>query len=303
MPLDEAARHESAHAVRNDREAIEAVSRVQLRQAYANLEQFDKAAEAYQKAAALDPDNLDAWSAYHLGLQHMFRFHRDDNAAAGELFARAVRADPTFARAHAGASFVHFQNAFLRYTPDVERQIQDARRFAERSVELDPLDPFANLTMGRSYWLEGDLDTSLSWLERAIAISPSYAQAIYARAWTHALSGRGSAGQGDADLAMALSPLDPLHYAMTATRALSHIVRGEDEAAADWGEPAGSAPGHTTIAVIASRHSLCGRRARGARARPPASGSAEQAALSVVRPPIRRASTPRCGLAAFGIER
>ena len=85
-------------------------------------------------------------------------------------------------------------------------EIQDARRSAERSVELDPLDPFANLTMGRSFWLEGDLDTSLGWLERAIAISPSYAQGIYARAWTHALSGRGAAGQQDADLGDGAQP-------------------------------------------------------------------------------------------------
>ena len=27
-------------------------------------------------------ENLDAWSAYHLGLQHMYRFNRKDNAAA-----------------------------------------------------------------------------------------------------------------------------------------------------------------------------------------------------------------------------
>ena len=40
--------------------------------------------------------------------------------------------------------------------------------------------------MGRTYWLEGDLETSLSWLERATDISPHYAQGIYARAWTEA---------------------------------------------------------------------------------------------------------------------
>src|SRR5262249_23866804 len=28
------------------------------------------------------PENLDAWSAYHLGLQHLYRFNRGDNAAA-----------------------------------------------------------------------------------------------------------------------------------------------------------------------------------------------------------------------------
>jgi hypothetical protein len=97
-------------------------------------------------------------------------------------------------------------------------------------------------------------------------ISPSYAQGIYARAWTHAVSGRGGAGKSDADLAMALSPLDPLFYAMAATRALSHLVSGETEQAAEWGERAARAPGaHVLIAVIALViHVLNGDRARAA---------------------------------------
>jgi DNA-binding winged helix-turn-helix (wHTH) protein len=58
-------------------------------------------------------DNLDAWSVYHLGLQHMSRFNRVDNAAASSFFQRAVALDPLFARAHAGLSFTHFQTAFM----------------------------------------------------------------------------------------------------------------------------------------------------------------------------------------------
>ena len=138
-------------------------------------------------------ENLDAWSAYHLGLQHLYRFNRLDNSAATDLFGRAVTLDPTFARAHAGLSFVHFQSAFMHYTDAMPAAISQARRCAERGLELDPLDPFVNFTMGRTYWLEGDLETSLSWLERATDISPHYAQGIYARAWTEGLSGRASA--------------------------------------------------------------------------------------------------------------
>lgn len=43
-------------------------------------------------------DNLDAWGAYHLGLRHVYRFNRGDNAAAIALFERAVALDPHFAR-------------------------------------------------------------------------------------------------------------------------------------------------------------------------------------------------------------
>ena len=101
------------------------------------------------------------------------------------------------------------------------REIALARRYAERGLELDPIDPFVNFTMGRSFWLEGDLDGSLAWLDRAMSISPNYAQGIYARAWTESLSGLGLEGREHVDLAMRLSPLDPLYYAMLGTRAFS----------------------------------------------------------------------------------
>jgi TolB-like protein len=198
-------------------------------------------------------EDLDAWSAYHLGLQHMYRFNRQDNAIATALFQRAIASDPDFARAHAGLSFVHFQTAFLRNTDDVAGEVREARRFAARACELDGMDPFVNFVMGRSYWLEGDLDGGLPWLERATALSPNYAQGLYARGWTETLAGQAQHGRGHVDLAMRLSPLDPLYYAMLGTRAFTHAVKGEDAEAARWAERAARAPGaHVLIAMIAS---------------------------------------------------
>jgi TolB-like protein len=212
-------------------------------------------------------DNLDAWSAYHVGLQHMFRFNRRDNAAARAMFEIAAQRDPGFARAYAGLSFVHFQTAFMRHTDELATEIALARRFAERGLELDPIDPFVNFTMGRSFWLEGDLEASLPWFDRAITVNPNYAQGIYARAWTESLAGRGADGRTHADLAMRLSPLDPLHYAMLGTRAFAHMDLGEDAEAAAWAERAARSPGaHVLIAMIAAgAHGLNGEDALAAR--------------------------------------
>ncbi len=63
---------------------------------------------------------------------------------------------------------MHFQNAFLKYSQDIPAEVSSARRFAERSVELDSLDPFANLTMGRSFWLEADFFRSFPFAEPAV---------------------------------------------------------------------------------------------------------------------------------------
>jgi TolB-like protein/Tfp pilus assembly protein PilF len=209
-------------------------------------------------------ENLDAWSAYHLGLQHMYRFNRADNAVATARFEQAVALDPGFARAHAGLSFVHFQTAFLRHTDDLPGEIALTRRFAERGIELDPMDPFVNFVMGRSFWLEGDLDTGLGWLERATALSPNYAQGLYACAWTETLAGHGDAARTHVDLAMRLSPLDPLFYGMLGTRAFAHMALGEHDEAAQWAERAARAPGaHVLIAMIAvAAHAAAGDDAR-----------------------------------------
>ncbi|HET9599407.1 MAG TPA: winged helix-turn-helix domain-containing protein [Anaeromyxobacteraceae bacterium] len=212
------------------------------------------------------PENLDAWAAYHLGLQHMYRFNPRDNAAATAHFLQAIARDPRFARAHAGLSFVHFQTAFMRYTDDVAGETALARGHAARGLELDPLDPFVNFTMGRSYWLEGDLDTSLSWLERSVSLCPNYAQGIYACALTEALGGRGADGGRHVDQAMRLSPIDPLYYAFLGTRSFSHMALGDDAAAAEWADRAARSPGaHVIIAMIAAgAHAMAGDAARAA---------------------------------------
>ena len=212
------------------------------------------------RARLLVPENLDAWSAFHLGLQHMYRFNSVDNAAAAALFERAVKINPEFARAHAGLSFTHFQTAFMRQNDNIASETLMARRCAERGFQIDPLDPFVNFTMGRSFWLEGDLESGLAWLQRATTLSPNYAQGLYSRALLETLSGQGLEGRRHVDLAQRLSPLDPLLYAMLGTRAFSHMAEGDDVEAANWAERAAHSPGaHVFMAVIASvAHSLAG---------------------------------------------
>jgi TolB-like protein/tetratricopeptide (TPR) repeat protein len=206
-----------------------------------------------QHARLRSPQDLNSWSVYHVGLQHAFRFNRRDNTVALAMFERAIEKEPDFARAHAGLSFVHFQNAFLNYVPDFREAAQQARKAAERALEIDALDPFANFTFGRSLWLEDEVESSLVWLDRSVMLCPNYAQGRYAKAWAETLLGHGEEGRSQADAAMALSPIDPMFYAMLATRALTHLIRGEGAAAACWGDEAARSPGaHGFVALIAA---------------------------------------------------
>jgi hypothetical protein len=44
-------------------------------------------------------------------------------------------------------------------------------------LTLAPLDPFANLAMGRAHWLNSEIEASLGWFERSNQLNPNYAQA------------------------------------------------------------------------------------------------------------------------------
>lgn len=197
-------------------------------------------------------ENLDAWANYHLGLQQVYRFSQEGNERATGLFQKAVVQDPGFARAHAGLSFTSFQDAFVNYSGDPVAAAKAAARFAERSIELDPLDPFSNLVMGRSFWLRNELELGLDWLDRSIVLSPNYAHGHYSHAFADMLSSREHNARAHVDTACQLSPLDPMVYAMHSTRALSFIVEGDYESAAKWAEAGARSPNsHFLIGMIA----------------------------------------------------
>ena len=205
------------------------------------------------RRALKSPENLDAWSAYHLGLQQMYRFSREGSQRAASYFEKAVAQEPGFARAYAGLSFAHFEGAFLHFADDPRAATALARRYAELGLEQDPLDPFCNLVMGRAHWLTGDLESSLPWLDRAIDLNPNYAQGRYSCAWTETLLGQSQRGRDLVDAAIELSPLDPMHYAMLAVRAFAHLQMGQPQEAALWAERAARSPrAHALIELIAA---------------------------------------------------
>lgn len=204
---------------------------------------------------------LDAWASFHLGLDHMYRFTCADNTHAARLFEQSLAGDRYFSRALGGLSFTHFQNVFLGFSSDSAAQMEAARLMAHRAVEADRTDPFACFNLGRSLWLEGRLDESIGWFDLSTRLSPSFAQGIYNRGLVGTMAGHAVRADADLALALELSPLDPLAYAMVASRALAQVQLEDYRLAADLGARAAMMPGaHKHIALIAAATAHLARR-------------------------------------------
>jgi DNA-binding SARP family transcriptional activator/TolB-like protein len=204
------------------------------------------------RAILKPPNSLDAWEAYHRGLWHMYRFTRSENDLARHFFDMAIKLDPTFARAHAGLSFTHWQNAFQNWA-DRARETELAFETAGRSLMVDEKNPTAHWAMGRALWLRGRQDESLGELERAVDLSPNFALGHYALSFVQSQSGDPQAAIGASDHSRELSPFDPLLFAMLGTRAMAHVRLGQFDDAAHWAVKAAARHNaHANILAIAA---------------------------------------------------
>lgn len=203
------------------------------------------------RAVLKPPNQLDAWEAFHRGLWHMYRFHRDDNEQARHFFETAIRLDPTFARPYAGLSFTHFQNAFLGWGERVH-ETEMAYRSAAQGVLADDQDPAARWALGRAHWLRGRIPESIGELDMSVALSPNFSQGHYTLAFVNAQSGDAQAAIASSDHARELSPFDPMLFAMLGARALALMRLGRHDEAADWALKATARPNaHVHILGIA----------------------------------------------------
>lgn len=204
------------------------------------------------RALLRPPDSLDAWEAHHRGLWHMYRFNKDDNERARQFFDMAVRLDPTFARAYAGLSFTHFQNAFQGWAgrePEIARAVETAGQ----SLIADDRNPAAHWAMGRALWLLGQHDHSVVELEQAVHLSPSFALGHYTLAFVHSQTGDPNAAIASSDHSRLLSPFDPLLFGMLGSRAMALVRLGQFEEAAAWAVKAAARPNaHAHILGIAA---------------------------------------------------
>ncbi len=207
------------------------------------------------RAILKPPSSLNAWETYHRGLWHMYRFTQSENELAQRYFARAVELDPTFARAYAGLSFTHWQNAFQRWA-DRETESDRAAETAAQSLLVEDKNPAAHWAMGRALWLRGRQDEALRELQQAVDLSPNFALGHYTLAFVQSQSGDPGLAIKSSDYSRLLSPFDPLLFGMLGARAMALVRLGQFEEAAEWALRAAARPNAHKIILAIAAHCL-----------------------------------------------
>jgi len=129
----------------------------QLGLAYAKLEEYPKATEAYEKAAALDPESADVYS--QLGLAYA---KLEDYPKAIEAYEKAAALDPKSADVHSQLGLA---------CVELEEYAKAAEAY-QKAAALDPesIDVYSQL--GRAYVKLEDYPKAIEAYERAAALDP-----------------------------------------------------------------------------------------------------------------------------------
>lgn len=217
--------------------------------------------EEVQRSLLMPSTNLDAWSAYHRGLHHMYRFRFEECDKAERLFRRSIDLEPNLPRPYAGLSFINFERVFLGFDEKPQEGIRKAIDYAEQGLAIDALDPMAHWALARALYLTGDLESSKDALQTALDLNPSYAIAQYSLGWVAMQIGDHELSRERIAWARRLSPFDPLKFGMLGVLALNLVLMGETEEALALSAQAVSQPNaHYMVPVFAAvTHALAGR--------------------------------------------
>ena len=208
----------------------------------------------FTRARLSDPSSLTAWQSFHLGLGNIYALNYAD---ARRFLHRARRIDPTFARAIAGLSQLHWWEIMQRQDGD-EALLLMARKTANDAIRADPNEPFANLVRARISWLDGEIDEGKAYFDRALDLNPNYAASHAAYATNLFMAGEADPAQHHVERAISLSPADPMTAAFYGIRGGVSIIREDFSGARDWFDKALKLPGQVPLilqgAFVASHH-------------------------------------------------
>ncbi len=156
-------------------------------------------------------DNLEAYDAFLRGVEYYFRFTKEANAQARQLFEKAIALDPQYAEAYAWLGWTYWLEWGLRWSADPQT-LERALALAQQALALDDSLPRAHSLLSIVYAQKQQYDQAIAEGERAIALDPNNADSYAAQAEVLNFAGRPEEALQSVEQAMRLNPRYPPWY-------------------------------------------------------------------------------------------
>ncbi|KPJ61497.1 MAG: hypothetical protein AMJ46_02155 [Latescibacteria bacterium DG_63] len=121
-------------------------------------------------------ENLEAYDYYLKGREYYYRYRKQDNENAIELFKKALDLDPNYALAYAGLGDAYGQRTG-RFGLEAS-WLDEAIEISQKALSIDPSCPEAYKALGLAYMAKGKRHKALEAYEKAVELNPNFYPAV-----------------------------------------------------------------------------------------------------------------------------
>ena len=157
-------------------------------------------------------DNVDAYDSYLRGLKSLWRFTKEANAQARQIFEKAIELDPQYAEAYVGLGMTYQLAGFYQWSQDSTQALEQAFKLAQQAVALDDSLSSAHGLLGLVYLFKKQYEQALAEAERVISLAPNSASGYVTLGSILNLTGQAEKAIGLIEQALRLDPHSPVFY-------------------------------------------------------------------------------------------
>jgi adenylate cyclase len=164
-----------------------------------------------ERVARRYTESATAYDVYLRAREHYFRFTKEANMQAQQLYERAIEIDPNYAPAYAELSLTYFVEWYRQWSEDPQA-LDRGLEAAQRAVTLDDALPEAHTMLGWIHLWRNQHEQAIVEGERAIALDPNYADGYARLGYILSFADRPEEAIGLIKKAMRLDPHYPFLY-------------------------------------------------------------------------------------------
>ena len=187
-------------------------------------------------------ENTEAYTYYLRGRELAREETKPSLKQAVGLFEKAVKLDPSYARAHSALAECFIILANNSYEP-YEQAISNAKLSVKKALDLEPELAEAHATLAGIHFLEDDVSSCEVEAKRALELNPSLPEAYRALANVASLKGDGDEAMRLREALYRLDPVKPRHIELLGS--YYFFMGKESEALQLWEKTAQLAPAGT----------------------------------------------------------
>jgi len=122
-------------------------------------------------------ENLEAYLKFLESREYFSRFNKESIARARQLANEAIALDPEYALAYGRLGFTHWADLIMNWSESRAESFKQLTKSAKKGLALDESEPLLHALQSQIYLMKKQFEKAASEGEKAVSLSPSYADA------------------------------------------------------------------------------------------------------------------------------